>query len=417
MRRALLVVAAVATALALLVAIGLSFVVRQTYQQDALRRADRLATTLANDVLGPALDADDPGLVPLLDQLLGSRARDGSIVRIKVWTEDGVVLWADDHRLIGRAYELEPDDRALLGTRESYAEPAELDRPENEYEVGLPGSYIEVYAGFLDRTGRPLLFEAYQPVDDVGTQVLRADLVGLPLALSGLLLAVLLPFALSLARRVDRAQEQQRTLLLHAVEASEVERRRLAQDLHDGVIQDLAGIAYAFSALDVQLAGLPQARATLRHAGEIVQRDVLALRTLSTDLYPPDLGGEGLEPALEEMLDQLEQQGLKTVLDVPEDLDLPPTTALVAYRVVREALRNVEKHAAASAVVVELQHVGGRLQVRVRDDGRGFSTGAAAPEGHLGLRVLRDTVTDAGGQLQLRSAPGETVVEADLPLL
>ena len=151
--------------------------------------------------------------------------------------------------------------------------------------------------------------------------------------------------------------------------------------------------------------------------GELIASADLALRTLSTDLYPPDLGGEGLEPALEEMLDQCEQQGLTTVLDVPEDLDLTPTTALVAYRVVREALRNVEKHAGASHVVVGLQRVADCLQVRICDDGRGFDTGAAAPDGHLGLRVLRDTVTDAGGHLQLRSAPGETVLEAALPLI
>ena len=412
-RMALLVVGSTGTVLALLMSLGLVLVARQADQEKALRRADRLAVALANDVVGPALDLSDPQRTQALDQLLGSRARDGSIVRIKVWTPEGVVVWADDHRLIGRRYDLEPVDQALLGTRDSYAEPAALDRPENEFEIGLPGSFIEVYAGFFDRAGRPLLFEAYQPVDELGG--LQTGLLGPPLVLLGPLLAVVLSFALSLARRVDRALEVQERLLRHAVEASEVERRRLARDLHDGVIQDLAGVGYVFSALEAQLADRPAAQATVRTTGEIVQRDVLALRTLITDLYPPDLGGEGLEPALEELLAHCEQSGLATVLDVSDSLDLTPTTALLAYRVVREALRNVGKHARATKVLVEVHPEDGWLRVRVSDDGRGFEPAAPAPEGHLGLRVLRDTVSDAGGHLDVSSTPRGTVLEASMP--
>ena len=412
-RQALLVVGGTGTVLALLVSFGLVFVVREADEDKALRRAHRLAVALANDVVGPALDITDPRRIQVLDQLLGSRARDGSIVRIKVWTPDGVVVWADDHRLIGRRYDLAPVDQALLGTRDAYAEPTALDRPENEYEVGLPGAFIEVYAGFFDRGGRPLLFEAYQPVDELSG--VRTGQLGLPLVLLGLLLAVVLSFALSLARRVDRAQENQERLLRHAVEASELERRRLAQDLHDGVIQDLAGVGYALSVLETQVADLPAALGTVRTAGGIVQRDVLALRTLSTDLYPPDLGGEGLEAALEELLAHCEQSGLVTVLDVTDSLGLGPTTALLAYRVVREALHNVDKHARATKVLVEVHRVAGRTVVRVSDDGRGFDLTTPAPAGHLGLRVLRDTVSDAGGHLGISSTPLGTVLEASVP--
>ena len=422
MRRALLAVAAAGTVLALVLSAAMVLVVRQADRRHALERADSLATTLANEVLGPAFDSRDPDHRRVLDQLLGTRAQDGSVVRIKIWSPEGEIIWADDDRLIGLRFELEPEDQALVGTRQTYAELTDLQKPENEYEEGLEGSFIEVYAGFFDNRGRPLVFEAYLPVGELAAgllraELLRADLLALSFAWLIVLLTVLLPVAVWLARRVDRAQAEQQRLLRHAVEASELERRRLAQDLHDGVIQDLAGVGYVCSVLQEQLRDNPLALATARRAGEIVRRDVLALRSLSTDLYPPDLGGEGLEAALEEMLEHSEQEGLRTSLHVCDQLDLPATTALLAYRVVREALRNVAKHACASKVVVELRQSADQLVVQVQDDGTGFDPARRAPQGHLGLRVLRDSVTDLRGELELVSeVGGGTTLTARLPL-
>ena len=415
-RQALLVFASVSTVLALVLGAAMVFLVRQSDKDHGLHRADQLARILANDIVGRELDAGDPQSTQVLDELMRGIAREESIVRTKIWTPEGVVLWADDDRLVGKQYELAPEDAALLGTQNSYAELTDLERPENEYETALRGQFIEVYAGFFDTDGDPLLFEAYLPARELGTGALRADLVALALLWLVLLLGLMLPLAASLARRVDRAQAEQQRLLRHAVEASELERKRLAQDLHDGVIQDLAGVGYVFSALESQLADAPQALSTARLASDIVRRDVLALRTLSTDLYPPDLGGEGLGSALEEMLDDCERKGLETSLELSPTLDLSPRTALLAYRTVREALRNVLKHAQATRVDVAVQRVDDEVLVRVRDDGKGFDPTAGAPEGHLGLRVMRDGVTDAHGELELGPAPGGgTLLEAKLP--
>ena len=416
-RQALLVFTAAAVVLSLVLAAALVVVVRRAEQRQALDRAHRIATTLANEVVGPAFASTEPGRKTVLDQVLGTRARDGSVVRIKIWSPDGEVIWADDSRLIGKRYELEPRERALAGTRGAYAELTDLSKPENEFEQRLEGSYIEVYAGFLDSARTPLVFEAYLPAAELISGLVRGDLIALSLGWLVLLLLVMLPLTVSLAARVDRAQASRQKFLQHAVAASELERKRLAQDLHDGVIQDLAGVGYAFSALDAQLTGHPVARATAHRAADVVRRDVLALRALSTDLYPPDLGGEGLQTALQEMLLQCEQWGLDTDLRVGDHLDLPPTTALVAYRVVREALRNVVEHAQASRVVVEVVQSATDLLVRVEDDGIGFDATAAPPAGHLGLRVLRDTVTDLDGTVQLRPAVGSgSRLEARLPI-
>ena len=108
------------------------------------------------------------------------------------------------------------------------------------------------------------------------------------------MLLILLPLALSLARRVDRGQQQMQRLMVNAVESSDLERRRIAQDLHDGVVQDLAGIGYA---LDPEARRLPEGggmRERLEQTADILRRDLATVRTLMTDIYPPDLDQGGL---------------------------------------------------------------------------------------------------------------------------
>jgi signal transduction histidine kinase len=104
-------------------------------------------------------------------------------------------------------------------------------------------------------------------------------------------------------------------------------------------------------------------------------------------------------------------------VEVDEPLTPSPVTARVAFRVVRESLRNVVKHSRATRASVRLHQDGDRLLVDVSDDGVGFQPEQGARPGHLGQQLLRDTVADAGGHLVVTSAPGEgTRVSAALPL-
>ena len=137
----------------------------------------------------------------------------------------------------------------------------------------------------------------------------------LPLTLGGpaLLLVILLPLALSMARRIDDAGAERSALLRHAVAASALERRRIAGDLHDGVVQDLAGIGYALPAIRGSLPEGPDsddARQKLDRVTEIVKRDVAALRSVITDIYPPDLHEGGLVPASQLLLNEVRYAGI-----------------------------------------------------------------------------------------------------------
>jgi signal transduction histidine kinase len=108
--------------------------------------------------------------------------------------------------------------------------------------------------------------------------------------------------------------------------------------------------------------------------------------------------------------------GVQVEVAMAPDLTVPVDTAQLAYRVVREGLRNVAKHSRASTAMVEVSRESRRLLVSVSDNGRGLQN-AQVPEGHLGLRLLEEAVRDVGGQLRLRSSPsGGAVLEASFPV-
>ena len=203
----------------------------------------------------------------------------------------------------------------------------------------------------------------------------------------------------------------------HALLSSEFERRRIAQDLHDGVIQDLAGAGLVLPLVADRVKesrSSPQDGDLLTRLHALVTLNVQRLRSLMAEVYPPDLTGAGLRPAIENLVLETADR-VDTEVHVDPDLRLGEGAARLAYRIVREGLRNVVKHADANSALVEIRRDDGWVHVLVADDGRGVAgtaddgqdaddgKGGKLPEseGHLGLRLLRDSVRDAGGHLEL----------------
>jgi signal transduction histidine kinase len=225
--------------------------------------------------------------------------------------------------------------------------------------------------------------------------------------LGGLILLALiqLPLAWQLARRVGKGQEEREQLLHRAIEASDVERRRIARDLHDGVVQDLAGVSYSLSAA-AEGAPAPYDE-TLQEAAAETRHGIRQLRTLLLEIYPPELHRAGLPAALSDLLTASEARGLETSLELDPGLELGREAEALFFRVAQEALRNVAKHAEATRVDVSVGRTNGRAQLLVEDDGRGFDPSSpAGDDGHFGLRMLADLVRDSGGRLEVDSTPG-----------
>jgi signal transduction histidine kinase len=186
----------------------------------------------------------------------------------------------------------------------------------------------------------------------------------------------------------------------------------VARDLHDGVIQDLAGVGYTLESVELQLApDSPRLQQVLRRAAGVVQADVRALRQTMTDLHPADLTEVGLASAINDLVEPARAAGLSCTVQIADTSDLPPLAVQVLYRASRELVRNTLKHAQATEVSVNIEVDHRRATLTVTDNGVGFSGQAAARKGHLGLRLLTEAVRDAGGTVEVITAPdaGTTV--------
>ena len=237
---------------------------RHVAREEALRDARALTAALSRGVIEPAVTPDvvagDPAALRRLDRLVHQRVlgppdpdkpEDSSIIRVKVWATDGRIVYSDEPRLINRRFPLPEDLREALEQRKTSADVSDLARPENRFERGRRPARRGLPAAPRRREpADKLLLEAYHPARDISDASVRILRSFLPVALALLIALALaqLPLAWFLDRRV-RADEREREQLTRAGEdALETERRRIAAELHDGVVQDLAGVAYELQA-------------------------------------------------------------------------------------------------------------------------------------------------------------------------
>jgi signal transduction histidine kinase len=397
--------------------VGSLLVFRNLGRSEALRDARQFAVLTGQGIVEPALRAgvlrDDPVAIGRLDRIVQERVLGERVVRVKIWDVDGRVVYSDEPRLIGSSYPLDDSKLDVLRTGATRAELSDLGSPENRFERG-EGSLYEVYLPIRAPDGTPLLFETYQRSAAVTSTGRRIWLPFAALLLGSLVLLwlVQVPLAWRLARRLRRSQIDRETFLVRAVEASNDERRRIAADLHDGVVQDLAGIYYSLSAAaDSSNPDLPpEIRATLREAATGTRDSMRRIRSLLVEIHPPNLQAAGLEAALGDLLSPLPSRGIDVALDVSDGLPLDDETELLFYRAAGEAIRNVERHAGATHLSVYVGQRNGRVRLEVVDDGVGFTPARreqSRAEGHVGLSLLEELAARMNGTLEVRSTPGE----------
>jgi len=227
-----------------------------------------------------------------------------------------------------------------------------------------------------------------------------------------------LPLAWLLTRRVQAARRDRERLLEAAMAASESDRRRIAGDLHDGVVQDLAGLSLTLAA-GARRAGEPEIAATMGEAADRTRQSIRELRALLIDIHPAKLQRAGLQSALQDLVAPLAMRGLRTRTAVDADLAARPEVEQLVFRTAREALRNVLLHAHAGAVALEATAHDGGVRLAVQDDGRGVGPEAAARTGDTAptaLQLLGERAAELGGRLATESAcGGGTRVVLELP--
>lgn len=217
-----------------------------------------------------------------------------------------------------------------------------------------------------------------------------------------------------------RERDERKALAAAMVQAQEQERQRVAEDLHDGPVQDLVGVSLLLDALARDLHGEDSVHASpaARAAGSA--RDaVRGLRQAILDLHPMALQELGLASATRAVVQRLSSQGVRVDLDLEEAEGLRLHHRTVAFRVLQEAVANAVRHAQPARVSIVAHRHGGDVVIEVTDDGHGFDparTTTRVESGHLGLAAMRERAALAGGALEVSSVPGlGTTVRLALP--
>lgn len=402
-----------ATGLVVLTAVAGVLAVSQHRQAtaEAIRDARTLTNLEATDVIGPLLT--DAALVvgspehQRLDEVVRGRVLGSHIVRVKVWDETGTIRYSDDTSLIGVRFGLPDDELRALRNGTTEAEVSDLNEAENRDEKQF-GKLLQVYQGVRTPTGTRLLFETYQPYSVIAVSSRRLWASSLPVLLGGLALLYVIqaPLAYRMASRLRAAQDEREALLLATLAASDRERAVIAADLHDGVVQGLAGASYTLEAT-------PTPEVAARTAKDL-RRWVRELRSLVVTITPPALHAQGLATSLADLGATLELRGL-TVEVRADDVDVPPQVESLVYRTAQEAVRNVVRHASAQHVRITLDS--DPLVLTVADDGVGLDpTDAPRGRGSVGLDLLRSLAEAQGGTLSVTGAPGAgTTLRLEVP--
>jgi two-component system sensor histidine kinase UhpB len=209
-----------------------------------------------------------------------------------------------------------------------------------------------------------------------------------------------------------------RDVAARALSAQEDERRRIAQELHDGIAQTLAALRVR---LRVARATQGEARAeTLERIGADIGAATEEIRRIAQGLRPPALDMLGLSPAIESYARSVaETSGLTIQTDIAAtDGMLSPEAELALYRIVQEALSNVARHSQARSARVDLEVRRNAVHVVVSDTGRGFSVEEEMARGGLGLFGMQERGAYLGGTVEIDSTPGQgTRVRVTIPTL
>ena len=398
-------------------------------RREAILDAQRATNILAESVLQTTdiptgLTADDPDVRATareqLDRVIRLRVLGSDIIRVKIWSDDGTIVYSDESRPVERTFGLGEDEKEAIRDQLSDAEISDLSEPENVYERDK-GTLLEVYRPIWTPEGETLLFETYSRFSSVSDRAADIFRTFTPVTLGTALLLALaqLPLVRWTTGQLDLVRREREQLLERALAAADEERRRIAANLHDGVVQDLTGasLVVAAAAASARRNGEEGLAAEISGAAGTVREGLRSLRSTLVSIYPPALRQAGLSGALTDLVAPLRARGTEVVLDVPDDVDLPPSVESLLFRVAQEAVRNASKHAYARLVTLTVDVDGGSrtASLEVVDDGHGFDLPSAErlaepterdDGSHLGFALLADMARSAGARLEVASAAG-----------
>jgi two-component system NarL family sensor kinase len=283
---ALFLVIGLVTAAAIL--LGSDMLADRAASDEAVAEAENTTQLLAASVIGPEMPR---GLVYLrrdnMDKHVGAiddfdRTIQKRLLKVErpflinMWAADGRLIYTSQMTVLVQNLDdldlsLDADQRRVLADGGVGSEIADPDRPQDEHSLADAGTdgMLRIYTRMTSPEGKPVLFEAYFTLDEIGQR--RSQIFDsfrwITIAGLGLLIMVATVILVGLTRRLRHAAKERERLLRSAMDASDAERRRIARDLHDGVVQDLAGTAFSVSAVARTPELANESRDTLDAAG------------------------------------------------------------------------------------------------------------------------------------------------------
>jgi signal transduction histidine kinase len=228
--------------------------------------------------------------------------------------------------------------------------------------------------------------------------------------------------AIQASHDVERVERERRLLADRLIEEREQERLRIAGELHDWVLQDLASFQVQANTVRALVPNDERVQRQVIRLTGAADQAITDIREAIADLRRSPLDSDGLIPAVERFARLFARQsgiGVTTEYRGMTGTTIPASAALVLFECCQEALTNIGRHASAASASVELELVGNVIELRVRDDGRGYPWSDDVPEDGRGqgLALTQEKLASCGGGFWVRSAvPRGTEVVARLPI-
>jgi signal transduction histidine kinase len=423
--------------------------INRTTAVTALYVESFVAPELQTLATGPDLSQAD---IASLQHLLTDTPLGDAVVSFRVWSTDGRVLYSPLPELIGQHFDMS-GERGAAATGAVIGDISDLSDPENVYERQRWSHLIELYLPVRESGSSRVIAvaEFYQLPDELEAEVNRDRLIAWGLVAGATVLAYLALVRVvrqgsatilrqqdELRQRVDelsslldqnaRLSARIRQAAARSTALTELERRRIGSDLHDGPSQALAFALLRLDAVDGRAAGAGRAEdpdrqtedANLQAVRGAMQEALTDMRTIAAGLRTPELEradpAEIVRRAVTEHERRAGSRPSVNVQGIPSEA--PLATKIALYRILSEALSNAARHGAGADVEVTVTEAdGGFLSVEVADHGPGFDSTLKPVDGHLGLAGMRERSELLGGRFELQSGPGSgTRIRAFLPL-
>ena len=384
--------------------------------------------------------------VAALERLLTDTSLGTQIVSFKVWSPDGVVLYATHSELIGQQYPIE-EGLAAAFNGDVVTEVSSLDKPEQALEREQFGTLIETYAPSRASGSDTIIAvsEFYQTSDGLEAEIRSAQYRSW-LVVAAVMISVYLLLASIVGQASNTIVSQQNELKANVSQLNgllqqneelngrirraaarttalnEKNLQRISADLHDGPAQDLAlallRIESLSEAIEDEKPEVSKDFRTIQLAAESAMEE---LRTISAGLRLPQIApislAETIGLAVHDFEKKTQSDVTLTLGNLPEQAPLP--VKITAYRVLKESLANSFRHAQGKGLSVHVYSTSETemLTVEISDKGAGFDMGSTAVKNRLGLVGMRERVELLGGRFDLHSAIGHgTTIRAHLPL-